>query len=189
MRHDKLTSVWRSLIRKAGLPSSLEPRLGRMANTVRAIARASLHRADITTVMDTEVVLTDTVVVHPAASTYRSAASRTNGAAAKQKEGMKLAAFRLHGDPGGAELVPLATESYGRHGQRAMQFLSKLGNVVASNGGSKSLFVRTARTELSVALAWGVTAMYNQTLFNVVRAAGNAFLHGHECVVSDHCDE
>jgi hypothetical protein len=85
--------------------------------------------------------------------------------------------------------VPLATESYGRHGVRAMQFLSKLGDIVASKGGSKREFVRCARTELSVGLARGQARMYSKTLHNVARASGDNFLHGHEAVISGHASE
>ena len=189
MRHDILTSVWRCLLRKAGLPSSMEPRLARIADAAQDIQRAGARRADISTVIGTAMTLTDTVIIHPAAASYRARAASTSGAAAKTAENDKLREFRNHGDNGGAVLVPLATETYGRHGSQAMRFLSRLGDIVASKGGSKREFVRCARTELSVALARGNARMYNRTLFNVVRASGDAFLHGYECVVSGHaCD-
>ena len=186
LRHDLLTSVWRCLLRKAGLPTSTEPRLGRLANAAQDIQRAGMRRADISTVIGTAVTLTDTVVIHPAAASYCARAAAVGGAAAKVAENDKLREFRNHGDNGGAVLVPLATETYGRHGRHAMRFLSQLGDIVSGKGGSKREFVRCARSELSVALVRGNARMYNRTLFNVVRASGDAFLHGYECVVSGH---
>ena len=189
MRHDILTSVWRCLLHKAGLPSSMEPRLGRLADAAPDVLRAGMRRADISTVIGTAVTLTDTVVVHPAAASYCARAADAAGAAAKIAENEKLREFRNHGDNGGAVLVPLATETYGRHGSHAMRFLSRLGDIVAGKGGSKREFVRCARAELSVALVRGNARMYNRTLFNVVRASGDVFMHGFECVVSGHaCD-
>ena len=61
MRHDIMTSVWRCLFRKAGLPSSMEPRLARIAGAAQDIQRAGARRADISTVIGTEMTLTDTV--------------------------------------------------------------------------------------------------------------------------------
>lgn len=189
MRHDLLTSVWRSIIGKARLPSAAEPRVARLTRTAQGMQQAGGHRGDIAVVIGTQVVVTDTVVTHPAADAYVRAAARTSGSAAKRAEDRKVSTFRSYGDTGGVRFVPLATESYGRHGAQAMSFLSEVGNVVARAGGSKSAFVRAARVELSVALARGNARMYYKTLTNVVRASGDAFLPGSECVFSGHTEE
>ena len=139
--------------------------------------------------MNDRLVIGDVVVTHPAAASYERAAAKTDGHAAKLAEDRKWRDFNAHGDGAGFVFVPLAIESFGRHGKQAMRFLSELGDMVAQGGGSKRAFVRQFRTELSCALVRGNARMYAHALTNVVRASGGAFQAGYDVPVSGPCCE
>ena len=67
-------------------------------------------------------------------------------------------------------------ESYGRLGRETSDFLSELGDIVASDGRmSKGAFVRSVQQELSCALCLGNSAMYFQSTFPTVQAVGRPF--------------
>ncbi len=79
-------------------------------------------------------------------------------------------------------------ETYGTHSDEAMRLMSRMGDAVAQAGGSKSLFVRALRVELSCALTRGIGRMYARVEENVIRASGQSFMPGLEGVVSDHAE-
>jgi hypothetical protein len=122
-------------------------------------------------------------------SNPRVVTGNTTGAAARKAEGAKHRGWRLLDDTEGKRFVPLAMESYGRHGSEAVKLMNEMGEAVAQRGGCKSVFMRAFRTELSCALTRGLGRMYSVTEANVIRAAGGHFQPPQVVVISDHCEE
>ena len=132
------------------------------------------------------VFVLDCVITHPAAVSYVQEASRTDGAAAKRAEGRKTRQIQAFGAGSSFEFVPLACESYGRLGAAATRFLGELGDVVEASGrGSKAIFMRNVRTEISVALCRGNARMYYSTLSMVAQRVGRGFQPGCEVPCED----
>ena len=65
-----------------------------------------------------------------------------------------VSSMHIYRDGARFVFVPLAIESFGRHGKQAMRFLSETGDMVAQGGWSKRTFMRQIRAELSCALVW-----------------------------------
>ncbi len=155
---------------------------GNLAPAARAARGgvAGMSRGDILVVMpDGRLIVADAVVTHPAGRADKARASRETGYAAAEAERAKWRDWNERGDGAGYEFVPLACESFGRMGRQAAGFLSQLGDVAAAGGRvSKSAFVRTAREELSCALARGNARMYGRAMAIVARSVGRAFLPG-----------
>ena len=191
LRHDYITDVWCSYARKAMFAVSREPRYDALigGHHLEALVAAGQRRGDFTALVDGCIMVGDVVIGHPGAATYKRAAARSNGATAKRLATHKHSEWRRIGDGEGKRFVALALETWGRHGDEALKLMSQLGDSIEMNGGNKATFVRALRTELSCALTKGLGRMYAKTELNVIRAAGQNFKLGHECVVSGHCDE
>ena len=189
MRHDLVTDPVCQGLRKSGAACVKEPRYGDLSRTALQAANAAGTRGDIMAVLKGQVIMTDTKIIHPAAASYRHAAARRTGAAAKKAEQDKWRTFRANGGgDSGAVFVPTVVESVGRLGQELQRFINKLGNNVGESGGCKRTFVRHMLESISCALARGNTRMYNVCLFQRLRGAGSGFELPYEAVVSGHCD-
>jgi hypothetical protein len=79
-------------------------------------------RGDILLVLDTSMEVADVSVTHPGGVAVGAAATATDGAVAKRREGAKRLLYgRL--EPNGYPFYPLPSESYGRLGKDAIDLL------------------------------------------------------------------
>ena len=90
--------------------------------------------------------------------------------------------------------VPLVTESYGRLGPAAMQFLVTIAKVATERmegdpERNRAVFVEGALRELAVCLCRGVGRMYRASLQVRARAAGARWLAGLESPALEPADD
>ena len=188
LRHNLVVSTVRRALSAAGFANSAEPPYHHTCSASDARgAAAGQRRGDVLAVgHGNRVFVLDCVITHPAAASYVQEASRTDGAAAKRAEGRKTRQIQAFGAGSAFEFVPLACESYGRLGAAATRFLGELGDVVEASGrGSKAIFMRNVRTEISVALCRGNARMYYSTLSMVAQRVGRGFQPGCEVPCED----
>ena len=140
-------------------------------------------RVDVTTILRAVTAL-DVSVAHPAvAGTSASSAwvlrkcATVDGFAARQRDKDKR---KKYAENRCAERFrPLSHETYGRLGQPAMALLSELGDIVAAGQRStKTAFMQSALTELSVALQRGNEEVFRMYGFNFAKIAGHYFVPG-----------
>ena len=185
LRHDTYYSSWRRVLRNAGCSTSAEQPYAGLVGDARAAARAGLHRADITAIVNMEVYAFDAVVTHPAAATHLAAASKTRGAAARTAARRKRRQFQETNPGAGIKFVPLSVETFGQLDVEASKFLSSLGAKVGERGGSQSQFMRNARSDLSCALVRGQERVFSAGMNAILRAGGKQFECGHAVPVCD----
>lgn len=185
MRHDKITGFWCRLCRKVGRATSLEPRLSLLKSHERLqegrhATAAEGACGDILTVKPGGIVqVLDTSITHPAADTYMQKAATEAGAAAKLREISKIEKYAKQGQHC-YQFVPLVTETYGRLGTEAMKFLNELADEASTpdSGIHKADFVRSALTEMSIALVRGNALKIRACQQCYVKASGNRFRPG-----------
>lgn len=188
LRHNDMISIWCRALRSAGCSTSLEPLyIGLMAADDVRGAAAGQRRGDILTTMpDGRVLVLDCVITHPAAASYVREASRTTGWAAEMAEQRKWRQFQEFGRNSPVEFKPLAGESYGRIGKEAARFIKELGDIVEASGrGSRAVYVRNVRAELSCALCRGNARMYYSSLGLVAQRVGRGYRPGCEVPCED----
>jgi hypothetical protein len=121
-------------------------------------------------------ILADVSVVHPAATSYSSAAVQIAGAAAASRDVLKRRQYHAGGLPSDLSFYPLSVESYGRLGSGAMQFLNAvaeaaLASSAAGTDVTKAAFISRVLRELGVTLCVGNELVYREGL-HVYAAAG-----------------
>ena len=189
-RHDIMIPVICRAIHCTGNSTSLEPLYaGVLASQDARGAAAGQRRGDVLTTMpDGRIAAIDCVITHPAAATYVRQAALKTGYAAEQAEQRKRTQFREI-DSAAFEFKPFAIESYGRLGKEASRLISELGDAVEASGrGSKAMFVRNVRQQLSCALCRGTARMYHHTLGLVTQRVGRGYRPGCEVPCEDVVD-
>ena len=190
MRHNLVTEPVCLGIRQSGGSCVHEPLYSTLARTAAAAAGAAGTKADLMGILKGGVILTDTKVIHAAAASYRRAAARTTGAAARTAEKAKWRTFRQNGGgDSGAHFVPCVVEATGYVGEEFRRLINDMGGEVQKKGGCKRTFVRRMYESVSCALARGNARMYNQGLCARLRKAGSSFQPAFDVVVSELCDE
>jgi hypothetical protein len=167
LRHDAIVISVRRSVTRAGLASTLEPKVypigGGAANPDDERMKA---RGDILIITDEGRKVLDVSVIHAAAESYYARAAAADGAAAALREGEKTVQYARQGDQGFA-FWPFVLESYGRLGKKAWDVINALASLAAERGNvSKRAFKRSLLQEVSVALCCGNAAVY---------------AHGHAC--------
>ena len=114
-----------------------------MAANITAAELAGLRRGAFSALVGDRLVVGDVVVTHPAAALYARTAAQTAGSAAKRSKDATVAEFQRHGDGASFEFVPLAIESFGRHGKQAMRFLSQWATWFQREGGTSGSLCAT----------------------------------------------
>ncbi len=185
LRHDLLKESWRRIASRAGVATSIEPRMHALRGAQAArIADAPGSRGDIVMNLNDGLSVADVAVVHPAADSYLRLA-QTIGGAASDRDKTKIARYRT-ADPNGYKFVPLSVESYGRWGKPAMELLNTLASKAADDGVvAKDRFVTNALRELSVTLCRGNGQMYRRGLNELARVSGIYFRAGLTVATSD----
>jgi hypothetical protein len=185
LRHDMLKGVWRRLGNRAGVATSEEPELEPLQRYGRAADEPGMGaRGDILYALDSALTVADVSVVHPAAPTYRQAASRDAGAAAAHRDRSKREQYE-RADPQGYAFIPLSVESYGRLGKPAMELLNTLATKAGGSEEFKGCFVTNALRELSVALCKGNAVLYRRGLNMLAKKSGRHFVPGLDVPTAD----
>ena len=181
LRHDAITISVRRSVTRAGLASTLEPKVysigGGAANPDDERPQA---RGDILIVTDEGRKVVDVSVTHAPAESYAQAAARSNGAAAAVREREKVRQYQRQGDQG-FTFHPFVVESHGRLGKQAWELVNALATLAAERGSvSKRAFKRGLLQEVSVALQCGNTRVYahGNACQARARGLGRRFCHG-----------
>ena len=135
-------------------------------------------RADLLVLFPGEPVVADVCVTHPLSSSAVASSARRGGEAAKRAEDAKYRKYGRSGT-GACGFVPLAHETYGRTGQAAFLFLSKLATVAASSGSvCRRTFLQGAMRDLSTTLCRAVARQVRASAPVVARLVGKPVLAG-----------
>jgi hypothetical protein len=118
----------------------------------------------------------DVSLVHPAATSYSCAATRTTDAAAASRDALKQRQYHAGGLPVALSFYPLWVELYGRLGSGAMQFLNALAEAALASSAAgtnvtKAAFISGVLRELGATLCMGNELVYREGL-HVCAAAG-----------------
>ena len=189
-RHDNMIPVICRALHCTGNSTSLEPLYAGVISAQDAQgAAAGQRRGDIlTTAPSGRILAIDCVVTHPAAASYVKQAALKCGDAAERAEQRKRLQFKEL-DSGAFEFRPFAIESYGRLGKEATRLISELGDAVEESGrGSKAMFVRNVRQQLSCALCRGNARMYHHALGLVTQRVGRGYQQGCDVLCEDVVD-
>ena len=189
-RHDNMIPVICRSVHCTGNSTSLEPLYaGVLASSDAQGAAAGQRRGDVLTTMPSGRILAiDCVVTHPAAASYVKQAALKAGYAAEQAERRKHLQFREISSAA-FDFKPFAIESYGRLGKEACRLISELGDAVEASGrGSKAVFVRNVRQQISCALCRGNARMYHHTLGLVTQRVGRGYQPGCDVPCEDVMD-
>jgi hypothetical protein len=142
------------------------------------IGRASLERGDMLVVLPDEgLVVTDVIVVHPAANRFLQRAAHASGAAASAWDATNSRKYGGGGQVAGGSLVHVVLSASGKAGNAV--FLRTLADAVASSATTGSYvptssFVMGALHEFSVALVKGNEVVYCEALHMYATASGTA---------------
>jgi hypothetical protein len=185
VRHDNPNKIVCRAARRAGVASSVEPQLRQLKLAAEQAGRRGRQaqgdgaRGDALLAMPEGMLITDVVVVHPAAQSYLEAAARTDGTAATDREAFKVQKFRASADTGAYAFEAMGVETYGRLGAGTMRLINRLVGIAAESGKvDKGALVAYTLREMSVGLA-----RYNGMLFRgglkvMARVTGRMFQAG-----------
>jgi hypothetical protein len=181
LRHDAITISVRRSVTRAGLASTLEPKVYAIGGgAVNPEDERPQARGDILIITDEGRKVVDVSVTHAPCDSYASAASRTDGAAAAAREREKIAQYRKQGDKG-FDFHTWVMETHGRIGSLSWVFVNALATLAAERGQvSKRAFKRSMLQEVSVALQCGNARVYahGNACQAKARGLGRRFVRG-----------
>ena len=169
-RHHILCGAWCQVMQSTGLPTSLESNCSKVSGA-HLITTAGAQ-ADILTVLQDRLLLSDASVSHYCADTYVERAAVTAGSAAEVRAQKKVHKYALYG-PGGYDFTPLVVECYVCRCTAIHALLNKLGHLTADSGRvTKGAWIEGALRRFSVALCKENDFAFRANLYSFCRATG-----------------
>ena len=161
LRHDTIVLAVRRSVTRAGLASSLEPKVHAIGGGAALQENERVKaRGNILVVTDDGRIVLDVSVTHASADSYAERAAVSQGHAAQLREQEKVTQYQRQGDRGFV-FRPFVMETHGRLGKQAWDVVNSLAKFAADRGKvSKRAFKRGMLQEVSVALCCGNSAVY-----------------------------